>query len=63
MKTDNKEIHDRYIVIDNVRIFALGASIKDAGTKVTNILEMEQPEVKSSVLNMIEESWNNGLII
>lgn len=45
----NKRCHDRYIIIDykqkNERIYHCGASSKDAGNKITTIMQLENVEL------------------
>ena len=38
VKYTNK-VHDRYIIIDNKKLYHLGASIKDLGKKIFSISE------------------------
>ena len=51
LKTDrpNRKFHDRYVFLDyglsNEKLFLCGASSKDAGNKVTTIMQIEHPEV------------------
>ena len=40
--------HDRYIIIDNKKLYHLGASIKDLGKKIFSISELEQKLVTYS---------------
>ena len=35
------EVHDRYIIIDKKRLFLLGHSIKDIGSKISTIVELD----------------------
>ena len=45
--------HDRYIVLDfpdKTRVFHCGASSKDAGNKVTTIMEVEKPEAYQGLI-------------
>ena len=44
--------HDRYIIIDNKKLYHLGASIKDLGKKIFSISELEQKLIKILVLNL-----------
>ena len=45
----NRKFHDRYVFLDyglsNEKLFLCGASSKDAGNKVTTIMQIEHPEV------------------
>ena len=51
VKYTNK-VHDRYIIIDNKKLYHLGASIKDLGKKIFSISELEQKLIKILVLNL-----------
>lgn len=55
IKTNN--FHDRYIIIDNLEIYHLGASINHAGNKTFCINKLEDKEVMDSILNKIK-SYN-----
>jgi hypothetical protein len=46
------KVHDRYIIIDNKKLYHLGASIKDLGKKIFSISELEQKLIKILVLNL-----------
>ena len=43
VKLHDKQVHDRVIVVDDARFYALGASIKDAGTQLFFINKVEDP--------------------
>ena len=51
IKYTNK-VHDRYIIIDNKKLYHLGASIKDLGKKIFSVSELEQKLIKILVLNL-----------
>ena len=40
-------VHDRYIIIDNIRLYHLGHSIKDLGKKISSISELETNLIQS----------------
>ena len=46
------KVHDRYIIIDNKKLYHLGASIKDLGKKIFSVSELEQKLIKILVLNL-----------
>lgn len=54
-----KEIHDRFIALDGVICWHLGASIKDAGNKACAIDRLEHAAAKAAVGNF-ESAWNSG---
>ena len=57
--TGNK-FHDRYIYLDfgtaNEKLFHCGASSKDAGNKVTTIMQIECPEFYHALVESLQES-------
>ena len=59
-KINNNRFHDRYIIIDygyeNVSLYHSGASIKDAGNKITTISKLEDTYAYNSI---IDEMINN----
>jgi hypothetical protein len=55
-----KEFHDRFIVLDGVRCWHVGASIKDAGNKVFMISRVEDIDNRDALLQQIDKSWQNA---
>ena len=57
IKRNNNKFHDRYIIIDfntnNEMIYHSGASIKDAGKRITTINKIEEKEVYKNLINDI----------
>ena len=49
-KTD--KFHDRFIIIDNIEMYHLGASIKDLGKKCFGINKIEDTRIINSILNL-----------
>ena len=58
----NRKFHDRYVFLDyglpSEKLFLCGASSKDAGNKVTTIMQIEHPEVYHVLMDSltVEES-------
>ena len=56
-KKTNKQIHDRYIIIDykfkNEHIFHAGASSKDSGNKVTTLTEINDKTLFKELINKL----------
>ena len=44
------KVHDRYIIIDKIKLYHLGASIKDLGKKIFSISELDK-ELINMLLN------------
>jgi hypothetical protein len=57
VRQDKGDFHDRFIVADD-NFFHLGASIKDAGTKVFAINKIEDPRNKSVLMENILKAWD-----
>ena len=55
-KKTKERFHDRYIVLDypgKTRVFHCGASSKDAGNRITTIMEAEKPEAYHGLISDI----------
>jgi len=51
---NNKQFHDRYIVIDlntNFRLFHCGTSSKDSGKNINTIMEVPEKDIYISLIN------------
>jgi hypothetical protein len=57
VRKDKGDFHDRFIVSDE-KFFHLGASIKDAGTRVCVINEIEDPCNRSMLVENISKAWD-----
>jgi hypothetical protein len=57
-KHATEDFHDRFIIVDNIRVYHIGASIKDAGKKVFMINEIEDTKNKDSILKSFNDAWN-----
>ena len=55
----NQTIHDRFIVLDEDKVYQSGGSSKDAGKKMTTILEIDSSDIKQALLNIIEKLRQN----
>jgi len=53
-----EDFHDRFIIVDNIRVYHIGASIKDAGKKVFIINEIKDYKNKDSILKSFNDAWN-----
>ena len=49
---DTKKVHDRYIVIDRVKLYHLGHSIKDLGKKIFSISELDSMFINELLNNI-----------
>lgn len=54
------EIHDRYLVLDDAAVLHVGASIKDAGQKMSSFVEHQDQIIKRAVISALEEHWNKA---
>ena len=59
----NGKFHDRYIFLDyglkSEKLFHCGASSKDAGNKITTIMQIEYTEAYHSIIAMLKETAKN----
>ena len=54
------EFHDRFIVIDGVEFYHVGASIKDAGKRAFMISRMEDQPNIDTLKQSIDRAWTDG---
>ena len=57
VRNDKGGFHDRFIVADD-KFFHVGASIKDAGTKVFAVNAIEDSRNKTVLMEIINKSWD-----
>lgn len=57
----NAEIHDRAIVIDDLGFYALGASIKDMGMKLSVVNRLEDAESTSRLRAELNRIWASAV--
>jgi hypothetical protein len=57
VRRHNAEIHDRAIVIDDVQYYALGASIKDMGVKLSVVNRLEDAASTSRLRAELNRIW------
>lgn len=55
-----EDIHDRFIVIDNKRVYLLGTSVKDAGKKASAVVPIEQAQIADLILHYLEDVWHSS---
>ena len=59
----NGKFHDRYIFLDyglkSEKLFHCGASSKDAGNKITTIMQIEYTEAYHNIIAMLKETAKN----
>ena len=53
------KFHDRFIVIDNKKMYHLGASIKDLGKKCFAINRIEDVEIIEKIINLLKYSFDS----
>lgn len=49
----NTDFHDRFLIIDRVEVYHIGASIKDAGKKSFGITKIEDKDLVKSLVNKV----------
>lgn len=57
------EFHDRFIIVEGTKCFHLGASIKDAGSKVCMINQIQDAENARLLIEQQQSSWNSATVI
>ena len=61
-----RKFHDRYIFLDyglrGEKLFLCGASSKDAGNKVTTIMQIEHPEIYRPIIEALKKSSATGVL-
>jgi hypothetical protein len=62
-RVHNAEIHDRAIAIDDVQFYALGASIKGAGAKLSLINKLEDVSVIGKLRAELQRIWAAATLI
>lgn len=55
----NQTIHDRFIILDDTKVYLTGGSSKDAGKRMSMILEIDNPDIKKALQNTIEKLKQN----
>ena len=50
----NTDFHDRFLIIDRVEVYHIGASIKDAGKKSFGITRIEDKDLVKSLVNKVK---------
>lgn len=61
--TANKLFHDRFIIIDEKKLYHAGSSSKDAGIKMTTILEMTDKKIGQYFIEQIKKLKDNPRLI
>lgn len=54
----SEHFHDRFLIVDDTLFYHIGASVKDAGSKVFMIAQIEEPEVIQTMLQKVRTEWN-----
>jgi hypothetical protein len=57
------DFHDRFIVVDNGKVFHIGASIKDAGRRAFMVSRVEDSVVAEAIKTSFERTWSNAIVI
>lgn len=47
------DFHDRFLIIDKVEVYHIGASIKDAGKKSFGIIKIEDEDLVNNLVNKV----------
>jgi hypothetical protein len=57
------DFHDRFIEVDGIAVYHVGASIKDAGGRAFMISRLEDPPNLESAQRSISQAWQSGKIV
>jgi hypothetical protein len=49
-----KDFHDRFLIIDDLEVYHIGASIKDAGKKSFGISKIEDEVLKDNLIKKVK---------
>ncbi len=49
--------HDRFMILDSKIVYHFGASIKDAGNKVFMYTEIQDAELKNTIMSKFNNEW------
>ena len=55
----NQTMHDRFIILDDTKVYLTGGSSKDAGKRMSIILEIDNHDIRQALLNAIEKLKQN----
>lgn len=56
----NEEFHDRFLVIDDQKVFQLGGSLKDLGGKAATIIEIQTSQVVTILIQSVQQAWSKS---
>lgn len=54
----SKDNHDRYLIIDEGKVYLLGCSINSIGNKTSTIVPIEHKFVEKEIIDYFKLSWN-----
>jgi hypothetical protein len=57
------EFHDRFLIVDKMKCWHIGASVKDAGNKVFMLSQVEDNGIRASILQQVQKSWASATVL
>jgi sugar-specific transcriptional regulator TrmB len=54
--------HDRFVIIDDIEFYHIGASVKDLGNKTFMYSKIEDDFLKKDLLNQFKVEWDKSLV-
>lgn len=63
VKIHNAQMHDRVIIIDDSEFYALGASIKDIGAKLSMLNKLEDPTTITELRKNLGAIWASAALL
>jgi hypothetical protein len=58
-----RDFHDRFIFLDQIKCYLLGASIKDAGNKGFTIVPLQEPSIVRFILDHADQVWASATLL
>lgn len=59
----SKDNHDRYLIIDDGKVYLLGCSINSIGNKTSTIVPIEHKFIEKEIIDYFKLSWNEKATI
>ena len=54
----SKAFHDRFLIIDQIQFYQIGASLKDLGNKTFTFVKLKEPFMTDALSNKVKQEWN-----
>lgn len=54
----SKSFHDRFIIVDNINFYQVGASLKDLGNKTFTFVKLKETFMTEALMKKFKQEWN-----